>query len=127
MIKSFQKDNIEVLQLNSPPVNALNEELIKSLISHLDRLIEDDNIKGVVLTGQEGIFSAGLDIVTLYNKDEKYMKFFWDLFSSLLEKIYTYPKLIFTAISGHSPAGGTVISIMTDYRIMSKGNFLIGF
>ena len=54
------------------------------------------------------------------------MKSFWKLFSSLLEKIYTYPKIIFSAISGHSPAGGTVIAIMTDYRIMSKGNFLIG-
>ena len=33
---------------------------------------------------------------------------------------------MFTAISGHSPAGGTVLSIMTDYRIMSQGNYLIG-
>ena len=34
--------------------------------------------------------------------------------------IGSYPKIIFSAISGHSPAGGTVLSIMTDYRIMSR-------
>ena len=54
------------------------------------------------------------------------MRFFWELFSKLLIKIYSYPKIIFSAISGHSPAGGTVLAIMTDYRIMSKGNYLIG-
>ena len=54
------------------------------------------------------------------------MKSFWSLFSDILVTIYSYPKIIFTAISGHSPAGGTVLSIMTDYRIMSKGDFLIG-
>ena len=126
MIHRFQKENIEVLQFNRPKVNALNKELIESLIFNLDEIVKDDNIKGIILTGQKGFFSAGLDIVELYNKDKEYMKSFWKLFSSLLEKIYTYPKIIFSAISGHSPAGGTVISIMTDYRIMSKGNFLIG-
>jgi len=126
MIKTYQKDQIQIIELNRPKVNAINEALIKSLYSHLDSLEKDDTIKGIILTGQEGIFSAGLDIVELYNKDKEYMKYFWTLFSSLLAKIYSYPKIIFTAISGHSPAGGTVISIMTDYRIMSKGNYIIG-
>ena len=48
------------------------------------------------------------------------------MFSNLLIKIYSFPKLIFSAISGHSPVGGTVIAIMTDYRIMSKGNYFVG-
>lgn len=126
MINRFQRENIEVVQLNRPKANALNEDLIRALISNLDEISKDSNIKGVILTGQEGFFSAGLDIVELYNKDEKYIKIFWALFSELLERIYTYPKIMFSAISGHSPAGGTVLSIMTDYRIMSKGNFLIG-
>ena len=126
MINRFQKENIEVVQLNRSKANALNEDLIKALIFNLDEILKDNNIKGVILTGQEGFFSAGLDIVELYNKDKEYMEFFWTLFSNLLEKIYTYPKIVFSAISGHSPAGGTVISIMTDYRIMSRGNFLIG-
>jgi len=126
MIKTYQKDQIQIIELNRPKVNAINEELIKSLISHFNSVEKDNTIKGIILTGQEGIFSAGLDIIELYNTDKEYMIFFWDLFSKLLIKIYSYPKIIFSAISGHSPAGGTVLAIMTDYRIMSKGNFLIG-
>ena len=126
MIKAYQEDQIQIIELNRPKVNAINEELINSLDAQLENLKKDDTIKGVILTGQEGIFSEGLDIIALYNSDKEYMKFFWSIFSNLLIKIYSYPKIMFTAISGHSPAGGTVLSIMTDYRIMSQGNYLIG-
>ena len=126
MINTFHKDKIQIIELNRPKVNAINEELIKSLILHLDKFQKDDSINGIILTGPQGIFSAGLDIVELYDKDKKYMKYFWALFSELLIKLYSYPKIIFSSISGHSPAGGTVLSIMTDYRIMSKGNYVIG-
>ena len=126
MIKVSQQGQTQILELNRPKVNAIDESLIKALINELDKVESDNSIKGIILTGQEGIFSGGLDIISLYEKDKEYMKSFWGLFSNLLLKIYRYPKLIFTAISGHSPAGGTVISIMTDYRIMSKGNYVIG-
>ena len=126
MIKVSQQDQIQILELNRPKVNAIDESLIKALNVELDKSESDNSIKGIILTGQDGIFSGGLDIINLYEKDKEYMKSFWDLFSNLLLRIYRYPKLIFTAISGHSPAGGTVISIMTDYRIMSKGNYVIG-
>ena len=126
MIQSYQKNQIQIIELDRPKVNAINQTLAQSLIEELDIIEKNDLIKGVILTGKNGIFSAGLDIVELYNQDKDYMKSFWGLFSNLLIKIYSYPKIIFTAISGHSPAGGTVLSIMTDYRIMSAGNFLIG-
>ena len=126
MIKVSQKSQIQIIELNRPKVNAINEELIKSLLDQLNQVEQDESIRGVILTGPNGIFSAGLDIVALYDKDREYMRSFWVLFSSLLLRLYSYPKIIFSAISGHSPAGGTVLSIMTDYRIMSKGNFLIG-
>ena len=126
MIKVSQKSQIQIIELNRPKVNAINEELIKSLLNQLNQVEQDESIRGVILTGPNGIFSAGLDIVVLYDKDREYMRSFWVLFSSLLLRLYSYPKIIFSAISGNSPAGGTVLSIMTDYRIMSKGNFLIG-
>ena len=39
--------------------HGINEELINSLDAQLENLKKDDTIKGVILTGQEGIFSAG--------------------------------------------------------------------
>ena len=126
MITTLQENQIKIIQLNRKKANALNYDLIKSISEHLNKIKSDESVKGIILTGHEGMFSAGLDIVELYDKDREYMKNFWFLFSNLLLQIYSYPKLIFTAISGHCPAGGTVISIMTDYRIMAKGKYVIG-
>ncbi len=126
MITTSQENQIKIIQLNRKKANALNYDLIKSISEHLNKIKSDESVKGIILTGHEGMFSAGLDIVELYDKDREYMKNFWFLFSNLLLQIYSFPKLIFTAISGHSPAGGTVISIMTDYRIMAKGKYVIG-
>ena len=126
MIKTKLDNSILTIHINRPKVNAINMDMIKSMSNVLDSSIKNPNIKGVVLTGSEGIFSGGLDLIELADKNKQYMTEFWDMFSNLLIKIYSFPKVIFSAISGHSPAGGTVIAIMTDYRIMSKGKYFIG-
>ena len=126
MIKTKLDNSILTIHINRPKVNAINMDMIKSMSNVLDSSIKNPNIKGVILTGSEGIFSGGLDLIELADKNKQYMTEFWDMFSNLLIKIYSFPKVIFSAISGHSPAGGTVIAIMTDYRIMTKGKYFIG-
>ena len=126
MIKTKLDNSILTIRINRPKVNAINMDMIKSMSNVLDSSIKNPNIKGVILTGSQGIFSGGLDLIELADKNKQYMIEFWDMFSNLLIKIYSFPKVIFSAISGHSPAGGTVIAIMTDYRIMSKGKYFIG-
>ena len=74
-------ENIGVLSLDRPPVNAINHDLIIELTDTLNNFQGDDNIKGIILTGQPGCFSAGLDIVDLFPKDKKYMTEFWGGFS----------------------------------------------
>ena len=126
MIKTKLNNSILTIQLNRPKVNAVNLDMIQSIFESLDEAIGNSQIKGVIITGSPGFFSGGLDLIELANKNQDYMINFWDQFSKLLIKIYSFPKIIFSAISGHSPAGGTVIAIMTDYRIMSQGEYFIG-
>ena len=126
MIKAKLNNSILTIQLDRPKVNAVNLDMIQSISESLDGAIENSQIKGVIITGSPGVFSGGLDLIELANKNQDYMINFWDQFSKLLIKIYSFPKIIFSAISGHSPAGGTVIAIMTDYRIMSHGKYFIG-
>ena len=109
-----------------PPVNAINPELVSSLTESLDSFNNNDSINGVILEGRLGIFSAGLDITHLFPKDREYIKTFWESFSSLLNKMFTYEKPLYSSIGGHCPAGGTVMVIMTDYRVMAKGKYVIG-
>ncbi len=126
MLDLSKQNNITVIRLNRPKVNALNREMVVQLSNTLNSLKEDRETEGVILTGLPGIFSGGLDVIDLYDRDRDFMTGFWQDFIILLYQLFTYPKLLFTAITGHSPAGGTVLAIMTDYRVMAEGDFSIG-
>jgi enoyl-CoA hydratase/carnithine racemase len=118
-------DDIVELRLARPPVNALNPELVR----HLDSALEDaanDGAGAVVLSGSPGLFSAGLDVPELLTLDEQGMRAFWASFFGLLERIARYDRPIVAAMTGHSPAGGTVLALFADYRVQARGAFRLG-
>lgn len=116
---------IRVIQLNRPPANALNPELVTELNRAIDQAIEDQRA-GLVLTGMPGLFSAGLDVPELLTLDEAGMRSFWMDFFGLLRRVASSPMPIVAGLTGHSPAGGTVIALFADYRIQAKGPFQLG-
>jgi len=113
------------LRLNRPPVNALNPSLVSELNSALDRA-EADGASGIVLSGQPGLFSAGLDVPALLRLDERGMRAFWTDFFGLLERLARAPMMVCAALTGHSPAGGTVLALFCDYRVQAKGDYRLG-
>ena len=48
MIKVSQQDQIQILELNRPKVNAINKRLIQALNDELDQIEKDKSIKGVI-------------------------------------------------------------------------------
>jgi len=126
MIKTDINGDIGIISLDRPPVNAINPDLVSNFTDVLDSFKTNDAVNGVILQGRDGCFSAGLDITHLFPKDRSYIESFWKDFSSLLLNMFSYPKPLYSSISGHCPAGGTVMVIMTDYRIMSNRKYVIG-
>ena len=126
MIKTDTNGDIGVISIDRPPVNAINPELVSHLTDAFHSFKSNDDINGVVLQGRDGIFSAGLDITHLFPKDREYIENFWKDFSSLLLSMFSYEKPLYSSIGVHCPAGGTVMVIMTDYRIMAEGRYVIG-
>lgn len=112
-----------VLELNMarPPVNALNAELIHALHAQIDSA-QADGFEAIVISGQPEIFSAGLDVPELMSFERPQMIEFWIEFMTLLRCIALSPIPIVAAITGHSPAGGAVIALPCDYRIMAQGS-----
>jgi enoyl-CoA hydratase/carnithine racemase len=113
------------IRLDRPPVNALNP----ALVTALDAAIADQTsagAKALVLSGRPGLFSAGLDVPELLTLDEQGMREFWQKLFGLLERVASSPIPIATAITGHSPAGGTVIALYADYRVQAEGDFRLG-
>ena len=124
MIEITDHGRIREICLNRPPVNALNPELVRQLIQSLENA--GSACDAVVLSGQQGMFSAGLDVVELLQLDRQTMTGFWASFIKLLQVTACSPVPVAVAITGHAPAGGAVVSMMADYRVMSSGGFKIG-
>ncbi len=118
-------NDIRELRLARPPVNALNPEMVETLLEAL-RSAQTDGTRALVLSGKSGLFSAGLDVPELLELDREGMIGFWNGLFGLLEALARSPIPVATAITGHSPAGGTVIALFSDYRIQAQGDFRLG-
>jgi len=120
------KDRLAIISLNRPKSNSLNREMVVELTDMLNNIETDQNIGGAIITGKEHFFSAGLDLIELYNYNEEEAKSFWHLFLNFVAKITSFKKPLIAAINGHSPAGGCVIALACDARVMAEGKYIIG-
>ena len=120
------KDHLAIITLNRGKSNALNREMIIELDDMFRNIATDPMISGVIITGKEHFFSAGLDLIELYNYNEEEAKSFWELFLKFTANIIAFKKPMVAAINGHSPAGGCVIALACDARVMAEGKYIIG-
>lgn len=120
------KDDRAVLRMDRGRANAINMKMVEELRAQFLALEENEAVQGVIFTGGDGIFSAGLDVVELYDYDCDKLDAFWVEFGALVEEMTAFPKPLVGAISGHAPAGGCVLAMPCDYRVMVDGNVRIG-
>lgn len=125
MLERIQHGGILELRLARPPVNALNPELLAALREAIEQA-PDAGAQALVVSGGPGVFSAGLDVPRLLQLDGAGLEDAWRAFFGVCEALARSPLLSVAAIGGHSPAGGAVLSLFCDYRIMARGPFKIG-
>ena len=109
--KTQVTDHICTIQLDSGKSNAMHLEMVAELRQLLAQQQNDPAIEAIVLQGKEGFFSAGLDLITLFEYDESKIREFWTDFMSLIYELAAFPKPSIAAITGHSPAGGCVLAL----------------
>ncbi len=125
MIEIEDHGAVRVLKLARPPVNALNRELMTRLGAAVAAAAKD-GARGLVLTGAGGRFCAGLDVQELLALDEAGLRDFLSTFFACLSSLANSPIPIAAAINGHSPAGGAVLALFCDRRVMAAGDYRIG-
>ncbi|MCL7714344.1 enoyl-CoA hydratase/isomerase family protein [Stenotrophomonas mori] len=109
------------LRLARPPVNALDTALCRALIAALDQALADD-VQGVVLSGSERIFTGGMDVPYLlgHGEDRKRLADSWQAFFGAARMLAESRVPVAAALTGHSPAGGCVLALCCDYRVMAR-------
>lgn len=119
------KTGYATVTLNRPPVNSLNLELLTAFSETLDDL-QNNKSRGMILTSSSNsVFCAGLDILEMYKPKQERMKQFWSTLQDVWFKLYGSPFPTVAVINGHSPAGGCLLAMCCEYRVMMP-NFSIG-
>ena len=119
MLNLITHDAIIEINLARPPVNALNVDLLRALRDAVDNAVAS-GARGIVLSGQPGMYSAGVDVPSLLGRDRDGVREFWREFFQTTATLAMSPVPIVAAITGHSPAGGAVLAIFCDYRVMAR-------
>ncbi|MCP4897537.1 MAG: enoyl-CoA hydratase/isomerase family protein [bacterium] len=125
MIEILSHGTVRELCLSRPPVNALNTELLADLSAAVVTCA-DEGCSGIVVSGYPGIFTAGLDLPQLMTLNQEEMQHALGVFLDAIYTLASCPIPTAAAITGHSPAGGAVLALCCDRRIMARGDWRIG-
>mmetsp|Transcript_17546 Transcript_17546/g.37102 ORF Transcript_17546/g.37102 Transcript_17546/m.37102 type:complete len:250 (+) Transcript_17546:624-1373(+) len=107
------------VQFSSPPVNALSLELCRELTSVIAELDADPAIDGILLgSAVPGIFSAGLDLRAFHGASEDDLAEYWTAVQEMWLTLYTTRLATVAAVNGHAPAGGCMLALSCDERVM---------
>jgi Delta3-Delta2-enoyl-CoA isomerase len=125
-IQLTHKNSYVIAQLDRGKANPINRQMIQEITALANEFAQDKAVKGLILTGKEGYFSAGLDLSELVQLDKTGMVSFWREFTQMMATLVGFPKPLVVALTGHAPAGGCILAICADYRVMAEGNYKIG-
>lgn len=110
-------DGIGILTLNRPrELNALSPELCTEAGAVLRQAVIDEEVRVVIITGGEKVFSAGADIKALQREGVLKAAIQEADFVNSLEG---YEKPLIAAVSGYALGGGCELALVCDYRLAS--------
>jgi enoyl-CoA hydratase/carnithine racemase len=116
-----------MVRLNRGVTNALDLEVVTELGKTLRGLGADPGVASLVLgTVSEKFFSIGFDIPGLYELERAEFERFYQTFNQTCMDLYTLPKPSVAAITGHAIAGGCILALCCDCRVIADGRRLMG-
>ena len=114
-----------ILRMDDGKANVLTHEVLRSIHAELDAVERDDAIHAVVIVGRPNQFSGGFDLKEFARGPEATR----DLViagAELCNRLYVYPKVTVTAVTGNAVAAGAIITMACDWNVGADGLFRMG-
>jgi enoyl-CoA hydratase/carnithine racemase len=120
-IEVDSRDGIATVILTRGKVNALNGIVVDELRELLEALEVDQDLRAITLTGRGRFFSFGFDIPEFLSFSREEFSNYLTSFTDLYTYLFLYPKPVVAALNGHTIAGGCMLALACDSRVMVSG------
>jgi len=119
MIEVSERDGIAIVTLVHGKANAMDTEFCAAVTKAFAKL-KSAKAHAVVLTGQGGMFSAGVNLIRARDGGARYIRKFLPVLNTMFDAVFNFPKPVVAAINGHAIAGGCVLACCADRRLMAR-------
>ena len=117
------EEDVSIITLDDGKANVFSPTMISEFSALLDQV---PNNKGALLIhGRPGMFSAGFDLKVMMSGPEPAVQMVKSGFI-MLQRVFSFPRPVVAACSGHAIALGAFLLCSSDYRIGARGEFKIG-
>ena len=118
------EDDISIITLDDGKANVFSPKMIQDVNECLDKVPTESG--ALIISGRKGMFSAGFDLkIISAGNVQATMDMSLSGFK-LLSRVFSFPRPVLAACSGHGIALGTFLLCCCDYRVGVKGDFMIG-
>ncbi len=122
-----KEGTVAIVRLAKGVTNAIGMQLVNDLRAKVKEVRDDPEARALLLTSEsDRFFSIGLDIPELIEYDKDQFAQFIELFDRLCIELYSLPKPTVVAIRGHATAGGAILALTGDHRVMTTGRVAMG-
>ncbi len=127
VLRLESRGRIRIVRLDKARGNAIDETMAEDLVRVTDELAGDDDVHGVLLASAHAtLFCPGLDLISLVEYDRAGMERFIGKFAEAVWSLYGLRKPVVAALAGHAVAGGCVLALSADQRILRSGGVQMG-
>lgn len=120
-VSTDEDTGIAILRMQKKPVNTLSLQTLMNLNIALEKLEQDRRYNGLIITSViPKLFCAGLELTELNIRE------LWRALQEFWIKLYGSRLATVAAINGHCIAGGCLIALCCDHRVMASGPYKIG-
>ena len=109
-------ERVALLRMDDGKVNAIGPDFLREFARGWTDASRDG--RAVVLAGNAKAFSAGLDLKRLPGLERNDMIAFARGFNSLFRDVLAYPRPVIAAIDGPAMAGGAILALSSDFRLV---------
>ena len=105
-------------------VNALNHALIRELETAVQEVESDPALTALILTSDRPrFFSPGFDVAEVFQYERPEIASFLGTFGRLMDRLMWMGKPTVAALNGQTYAGGALLALCCDFRLMAEGDY----